>query len=270
MSRKPGKQINSSSRIMTSANAEPYCSHWRLWEKISNKILRHINKRFDNLEHTLHAVQKSQRELLEKGKSMEEQALDQENRLSRLEKVVSNLESRNKALTLKGPRPAEFTQDLIPKLLGEDHLKSPVIVDRAHRSPRSPPAAGAAPRPIIARIHFYRDKELILRLQRDRALEYQGHKVLIFPEVRQQRREFSEVFKILREKKMELRYPAKLLVKYNGHLKVFSTLGEVSVFINSELNSLSLKRSCRALKLTRNHRTTARTEGTHQVSPNSP
>lgn len=183
MPRKPGKQINSSSRIMTSANAEPYCSHWLLWEKISDKILRHINERFDNLEHTLHAVQESQRELLEKVKSMEEQALDQENCRSRLEKVVSNLESRNKALTLKvddfegrsrrnnimiigipekaeGPRPAEFIQDLIPRLVGEDHLKSPVIVDRARRSLRPLPAAGAAPRPIIARIHFYRDKEL--------------------------------------------------------------------------------------------------------------
>lgn len=208
MPRKPVKQINSSSRIMTSANtasarANPTVSIGSpegrddsnteemplLWEKISNKIPHHINKRFDNLEHNLHAVQESQIELLEKVKSMEEQALDQENCLSRLEKVVSNLESKNKALKLKvddlegrssrnnimiigipekaeGPRPHEFIQDLIPKLFCEDHLKSPVIVDRAHRSLRPLPAAGAAPRPIIARIHFYRDKELILESKR--------------------------------------------------------------------------------------------------------
>lgn len=95
MPRKPDKQINSSPRTTTSASvvstvANPMVSIGspedrgdsdteellQIWEKISNKIVHHINERFDNLEHTLQTVQESQRELLEKVKSMEELALD--------------------------------------------------------------------------------------------------------------------------------------------------------------------------------------------------
>ena len=48
-----------------------------VWDKVSDKILKHINARFDKLDQTLQAVQSSQKELLEKVEAVEEQVLDQ-------------------------------------------------------------------------------------------------------------------------------------------------------------------------------------------------
>lgn len=44
-----------------------------IWQKVSNKILHHINGRFDKLEQTLRAVQSSQKELLDKVENTEGQ-----------------------------------------------------------------------------------------------------------------------------------------------------------------------------------------------------
>lgn len=94
-------------------------------------------------------------------------------------------------------RPTEFVSRLIPKLLGEEHFPLPVKVDRAHRTLQPKPANGAKPRTILARIHHFQEKELILCLGRQQSMEHKGGKVLIFPdytsEVMAQRRAFRKV-----------------------------------------------------------------------------
>lgn len=174
-----------------------------IWEEASDKILKHINVRFDKLEQTLQAVQSSQKELLEKVEFIEEQVQEQESRISFLEKSFPGLKDENSVLKLKvedlegrsrrnnikiigipeleeGGKPTEFIETLIPKLLGDDNFQSKVIIDRAHWILRPPSPEGARPRAIIARVHFYREKELILRLRKARKLVYEGNKVLIF------------------------------------------------------------------------------------------
>lgn len=112
-----------------------------MWEKVSDKILKHINSRFDKLEKTLQAVQNSQTEMLEKVESIEKQVLEQDNRISCLEKAFSSLKDENNTLKLKvddlegrsrrnnikiigipeqeeAGKPTEFVEALIPKLLG--------------------------------------------------------------------------------------------------------------------------------------------------------
>lgn len=79
----------------------------------------------------------------------------------------------------EGGKPTEFVSKLIPKLLGAEHLSHPIKVDWAHRSLQPKPAARAKPRTILARIHHFQDKELILRLVKQQPL-YKGSKVLIF------------------------------------------------------------------------------------------
>lgn len=262
-SRRPAaaKASDASSSTATSQDQEDLPP---MWEKISDKILKHINDRFDKLEQTLQVVQSCQAEMLEKVESIEEQMSEQDSRISSLEKAFSSLKDDNNALKLKvddlegrsrrnnikiigipeqeeGGNPTEFVEALIPKLLGEDNFRSPVVVDRAHRTLQPRPPAGAKPRAIIARIHFYREKELILRLRRSKELEFKGNKVLIFPdytpEVMRQRREFNDVLASLRELKAEhsLLFPAKLRVKHNGQFKVFTTPGEAMTFLNTDL-----------------------------------
>lgn len=41
-----------------------------IWEKVSDKILKHINDRFDKLDQTPQVVQSSQKELMEKVESI--------------------------------------------------------------------------------------------------------------------------------------------------------------------------------------------------------
>uniref|UniRef100_A0A8C9YHW0 L1 transposable element RRM domain-containing protein n=1 Tax=Sander lucioperca TaxID=283035 RepID=A0A8C9YHW0_SANLU len=205
-------------------------------------------------------------ELLEKVESVEEQVLDHENRMTCLEKTVASLKDENDALKLKvddlegrsrrnnikiigipeqeeGGKPTEFVEALIPKLFSDDGFQSPVVIDRAHRTLRPPPTVGAKPRAIIARVHFYREKELILRLRRERQLEYKGNKVLIFPdytpEVMRQRREYTEVLRMLRELKVEhsLLFPARLRIKHKDRFKVFSTPSEAMTFMNTDLKN---------------------------------
>jgi hypothetical protein len=65
------------------------------------------------------------------------------------------------------------------------------------------PAACARPHTILARIHHFQEKELILRLCRQQSMEYKGGKVLIFPdytsEVMAQSRAFRELQQALRD-----------------------------------------------------------------------
>lgn len=111
------------------------------------------------------------------------------NENSALKLKVDDLEGRSRRNNIKiigipeleeGGKPTEFVEALIPKLLGEDNFQSAVIVDRAHRTLRPPPLEGSKPRAIIARVHFYREKELILRLRRTREMEYKGNKVVTY------------------------------------------------------------------------------------------
>ncbi|CAM4609735.1 unnamed protein product [Leuciscus chuanchicus] len=100
-------------------------------------------------------------------------------------------------------RPTEFVAELIKQLF--EDFSDPPVIDRAHRVPQPKPPEGAKSRAIIARIHYFQDKERILRLRQGRQLEYQGRKVLFFPdytaEVMEQRRSFGEVMQMLRELK---------------------------------------------------------------------
>lgn len=172
-----------------------------VWEKVSDKILKHFNVRFDKLEQTLQAVQNTQKEMLEKVEAMEEQIVDQDNCIHCLEKAVSSLKNENDALKLKegrsrrnnikivgipeqeeGGKPTEFIEALIPQLLEKENFQSPVVINRVHQILRLPPPGGAKPRAFIDWVHFYWEKELILRLRRTRQLEYKGNKVLIFPD----------------------------------------------------------------------------------------
>lgn len=75
----------------------------------------------------------------------------------------------------------------------------------------------------------------------DRTLEYNGHKVYIFPdytaEVMEQRRAFSDVMRELRELKVthSLRFPARLRVQHNGQFKTFTDPVEAAKFVETRL-----------------------------------
>lgn len=236
-----------------------------LCKEMSESVLRCINERFDAFETKFHALAGSQAELQARVASQEQAPteldtcmLTLKGRYSELAKCnsqlrdkVQDLEARSRRHNIKivgikegeeGGKPTEFVSKLIPELFGTKHFPHPLKVDRAHRSLQPKPAAGAKPRIILARIHHFQDKELILCRGRQQPLEYKGSKVLIFPdytsEVMAQRRAFRDVMQALRDRgvKHTLRYPTRL--------HVYSWDGEApTIFADPDEAARSLARS---------------------------
>ncbi|KAL1277103.1 hypothetical protein QQF64_023776 [Cirrhinus molitorella] len=104
---------------------------------------------------------------------------------------LNDLEGRSRRLNLKfvginegeeQGRTSQFISDLVTELFGRDHFPKPVKIDRAHRALLPKPSAGQRPRTIIAKIHHDRDKDLILRLSREKnSFLIQGQTYPYFP-----------------------------------------------------------------------------------------
>lgn len=154
-------------------------------EKISEKILSVLNERFDKLEATFQVMQGTQQELSDKIDAVEGQTNDHEARIVSLENSLNTLHKENNKLKSKlndlesrschnnirligipegveKGRQTEFVAELIKQLFAD--FSDPPVIDRAHRVPQPKPEEGARPRAIIARIHYYQDKECILRI----------------------------------------------------------------------------------------------------------
>lgn len=186
---------------------------------------------------------------------------DMQSRVMELEKVCASLRKENNTLKLRtdglenhsrrnnirvtnlpekveNPRPSVFLAECLTEVFGPDSFPTPLVVDRAHRiniQMRSP----NTPRPLIARIHHYQNKELLLKLAREKGrLLYHGTEIHIFPdyspEVSQKRAAFYEVKSQLRSAGYSYRmfFPAKLqITDKKGQKITFSTPEEVKLFL---------------------------------------
>uniref|UniRef100_A0A3B4XDC6 Uncharacterized protein n=1 Tax=Seriola lalandi dorsalis TaxID=1841481 RepID=A0A3B4XDC6_SERLL len=136
-------------------------------------------------------------------------------------------------------RPTEFVAKLLPELLGKELFDHPVDVDRAHRI--AAPAKDGKPRAIIARLHRFQVKELVLRLAREKApLRYDGRPVYIFPDltsaIMKKRMAFQHIKEKCRARKIRcgFRHPARLVVTVNDNTGTFSTPAEAEKFLSRE------------------------------------
>lgn len=112
-------------------------------------------------------------------------------------------------------------------------------IERAHRVPTRAPRPGAHPRPLIARILHFRDKENILRAARTKGdLSFNGNRISIYPDfsaaTQKQRASFTHVKKRLRDSHLvySMMYPAKLRVVDGGKVHFFNTPVEASRWLD--------------------------------------
>ena len=180
-------------------------------------------ERFNTLEESLQASQATLTEHASRLSAVEVMASDHDHRLAALELQAKRLGDANKALQDKvvdlearsrrqnikiiglpenaeSTRPVEFVANFIENLLGKEHFPRHIEVDRAHRLGGQPANGANRPRVLIARIHNYRVKELIMRLAAQQSpLMYQGQRIHIFPdfpaEVMKQRQLFDDTRK---------------------------------------------------------------------------
>lgn len=123
-----------------------------------------------------------------------------------------------------------YIETLLKDVFGSEHLSSMFVVERAHRSLAPRPIPGALPRPIIARLLNYRDRDAILQLAREKGpINHQGNNPSFFPDftvaVQAARCEYGTVKKFLQTERIPyaMLYPARLQVGPEGNFKIFST-----------------------------------------------
>ncbi|CAL9693764.1 unnamed protein product [Knipowitschia caucasica] len=213
-------------------------------KEMSMSILGKIDERFDAFDTRFETLLSEQANLRERLDSQEQATCSLDLRVttlenkyealtkhaSQLQNKLLDLEARSRRHNIKivgieegteRGNPTDFVSRLIPELVGKEHFPRPVKVDRAHRTAQQ--AQPGKSRTILARIHHFQEKELILQRSRiQQGFEYNGKKVLIFPdytsEVMTQRRAFRDVMQTLRDHKIKhtLRYPARLHVYWRN------------------------------------------------------
>lgn len=135
------------------------------------KSLTDVGDRVATLENANKRLSKDYKKALEK-------CMDLENRSRRQNIRIIGIDEDSE----KG-NPTRFVVDLLTQILGRENFCSPLIIDRAHRTgPKLGP--GERPRALLARVHYYTDKEKILQLSREKSqLLYNRSPVHIFPDM---------------------------------------------------------------------------------------
>lgn len=198
-------------------------------EAVKKKVNKH-ETRLDTLENRLSDTQDHQSESRSQITSLEKEMIvvkakneDLELRSRRNNVHILGL-PESTAISRMGP----YIENLLRTLFGPV-LSSVMTVDRTHHSlgPRSAP--GASPRPIIARLLNYADRDSILREARTwGTITHEGNTLLFFPDytpaVQVARREFIPTKKLLHEPSIPfaMLYPAKLKVMHNGQTHFFT------------------------------------------------
>lgn len=187
----------------------------------------------------LTALENSCQSLAADHKKLQKKCIDLENRSRHQNIRILNIPEGSENNT-----PIAFVAKFLSKVLGEENFDGPILVDRAHRSLAPKPRNGERPRPIIARLHYYSDKEKIMSLSRTKGkLSFEGAQVHIFPdmspEVGRQRAAFNQVKAKLRDAGIQYRmfFPAKLEITADGSKMSFTDPRAVERFIDSNKSS---------------------------------
>lgn len=167
---------------------------------------------------------------------------DINNRLQTLERRAEDAEGRNRRNNIRVvglPEGIEGT-DMVAYL--ETWLRTEVApqgltqfytLERAHRVPARSLSAGLPPRPVIARLLHFKDRDVILQQARTLGpFQVENLKVSIYPdytlEVQRHRSSFLEVKKALRKEGIQysLLFPARLKLILDGTTLFFETPNE--------------------------------------------
>ncbi len=236
---------------------------WDAIEQFKTDMLTHFDVKSDSIHSSLSSIQNSLSTLGDQVNLLEQRVSANEDnvqvcvtRIQQLEKdnsylidKVDNLENRSRRYNLRfvgvqesseGNDITGFMSRLIPQLLGQDNFPTLPIIEWAHRSPTVHQSGRASLRPVMVKLLNFQDKLKILRIAREKKLEYNGTRVYIYPDFSadliKRRRSFDPVKRKLRELNMKyfLRYPCTLCVLVDGKQQRFNCHKEAeAVFMSS-------------------------------------
>uniref|UniRef100_A0A803K8T1 L1 transposable element RRM domain-containing protein n=1 Tax=Xenopus tropicalis TaxID=8364 RepID=A0A803K8T1_XENTR len=160
---------------------------------------------------------------------LEGKADDLENRLRRNNIRILGLSER-----AEGNIAEKFIEQWLTTSFGQAASSPAFTVERAHRVPGRPPPPGAPPRPLIARLLNYRDRDTALSEARKAGeLIYENQRISIYPdfstEVRKQRAKYTEAKRQLKMKQIPyaMLFPARLRITVSGRAHFFTSPEEV-------------------------------------------
>lgn len=140
----------------------------------------------------------------------------------------------------EGTQPEDFLELWLKDNMADTTFSRLFAIERAHRIPSKPPPPGAHPRPMIARILHFRDRESIFRAAcTGGELQYNGNRISIYPDfsaaTQKQRASFIHVKKRLRDLQLpySMLYPAKLRVVDGGKVSFFNNPTKASRWLDS-------------------------------------
>ena len=156
---------------------------------------------------------------------------DIENRLRR-----SNIRIVGLPEKAEGRDPTAFVEAWLQEVFGKDVFTPFYSVERAHRVPPRPLPPGNPPRTMLAKLLNFKDKEIILRLARERRnIQFNGVRVSFYPdfsaEVQRRRAKFGEVKRRLQRLRAML-YPAKLRIIAGGRAQFFESAADASSWLD--------------------------------------
>lgn len=148
---------------------------------------------------------------------------------------IEDQENRNRRnnIRIRGLPEATGDDDLLPSVRGifngllghaADH---PLKIDRVHRALRPRNLSTDIPRDVICRVHYYEEKELIMKKARDAApLDFDGATLSFFPDLAREtldrRRALKPLTEKLRAASINYRwtFPAALIARRDGKTAV--------------------------------------------------
>lgn len=193
----------------------------------TNQRISHAEDRIEEAETRMQNVEEIMQKMIKMQSHLESKQIDQEGRSRRDNIRIYNV-----------PEGAEKNPmtDYIEQLL-RDTLDFPpaaeLHVERAHRALAPKPGVNARPRSIVVKFLRYKMKEEVIRKAWMKKDIFVGQQKIYFdhdypPAVLQKRKEYTEVKKALKEKKIRFQtpYPARLRVFYEDGTHIYNTADE--------------------------------------------
>lgn len=170
--------------------------------------LRAIDTKLDNMAARMDYMSQKLEKHDNRIQTLEHQVFDSEDRqettsgtVQRMEKALAVVQACNEDLEARSRRNnvritgvpesthiqnmERYVEDLLRDLCAED-LTPMFLVERAHRILGPRPNPGATPRPIIARLLNYRDRDTVLRAAREKGdIQYQGNSIALYQDFTQ-------------------------------------------------------------------------------------
>ncbi|XP_016094918.1 uncharacterized protein [Sinocyclocheilus grahami] len=222
----------------------------KMRSEIANNALA-MRTKLDRVNVTIKDVEEGLSAWSDETTTLQTKVTKLESQVKFLEESCENTEGRMRRNKVRivgvAETPGSSNMAAVCKLLQEAlNIERELQIDRSHRS-LTPKRPGGNPRAIIVRMHYYQDREEILKKTREMVpLKFNGHPIAIFPDftakVAKAKAAFTEVKKHINNRpdiRYGFIYPAKLRITFSGDQREFIDPEKAMAFVMNTITTSS-------------------------------